>query len=1049
LSEIFAVVDRFSLFSESRERMASALGEAVQRLLPTLLMVLSRNAERAIDLKARVELQEAHHELHLRKEKLVKDVVRRFNELVFKRLEIESNSPREDLAGGLLALLPEADLDEQIYADDLAQRIRAAGGEEYAALIHRAHVLTGFSHQEDRCPLSAGIFAAALIQALRSVTKDRLVWAALRPELSIDFPNDIAIAMADVNDYLRANKVLADMPRFIAKVEPTKPRIEPIEHRDAASTVANLGNVQGAARQDLSANGSTKSGTESSEAKESSQASSGGLMVRASSAVDQALTAARSASPHTLRQAEKPVQRALLTSRMMPIASLEAEGTAFANSVGLSAYSRSAREQFFVQLRQAIPKQQLDSSQGAVIDVVQSMFDYAVDDKQVPDAARPLLWRLQLPSVVLSLLDARYLGDQPNSVRRLIENLSAIVMAFPDDVFKGSELFTRLETAVRAVEVVSHTLQTRAGVLADLLDKQFGESAKGIAMIAHSVKAQLQSLESMPERRNRRDYRRRPSREAEAEVTEKLNLLLIQKLAGKEIPESVHQFLSTVWMRRLRTTALRDGQESQEFLVSLQVVDDLLWSLSDKNKRAERQQLAVQIPPLIKQLTHGVRSVGVDEKKLDSFFDELFLIHLRRMQREHLTLVAPPIQQSTLPTVIERANQRNQSLSTNSLSTNSLSTNSLNTHDAVQTKTAMTIRRVAKPIAAPVELKKPFVSDGLASQNSNDAEDADWPVLGTDLVLPEPSPSQFKDLQKISPKTELLQTKPQPTLSGKPSSLLKVNYAPSVPVIPAMTDLTPSQFNLDSINRVSLEKTMRTANATRVGLLNTRPPNKTVLGPVKISGMDQLAAAASINLLTIPGSPKKRKEGDAANRNVRSNDQHSKPINLDGMPDLPSLTMPGKSSDNTNKFLFKSLLTRPSLTGAVPAKPPAPAENIAQTMPQLSEWEASASERKLLELLETVDVSDGHLDYIRRDLGPDEAMDLLQVGTWLELLAGPDGSRFGKVAWVNDRRTVVLVVREGDRKAMSLRSGELLTRFSERRAFLLKPPVGTPQRDQR
>jgi Protein of unknown function (DUF1631) len=985
-------VDRFSLFSESRERMASALGEAVKRLLPALLMVLSRNAERAIDLKARVELQEAHHELHLRNEKLVKDVVKRFNELVFKRLEIESNFPRADLAGGLLALLPEADLDEQIYADDLAQRIRAAGGEEYAALIHRSHVLTGFSHHEDRCPLSAGIFAAALIQALRSVTKDRLVWAALRPELSIDFPNDLAIAMADVNDYLRTNKVLPDMPRFIAKIEPTKQLMESVEQqKDAGTRSIAGGQLRG--KNSTSADKSLLSNSSSAtDVEASSQAPVGDLMVRASGAVDQALTVARNASPHTLQHVEKPAQRALMASRMIPIASLEAEGTAFAQSVSLPAYSRAAREQFFVQLRKAIPKQQLDSSQGAVIDVVQSMFDYAVDDKQVPDAARPLLWRLQLPSVVLSLLDARYLGDQPNSVRRLIENLSAIVMAFPDDVFKGSELFTRLETAVRAVEVVAHTLQSRAGVLADLIEKQFNESAKGVAMIAQRVKAQRDSLESMPERRNRRDYRRRPSREAEAEVTEKLNRLLSEKLAGKEIPESVRQFLATVWMRRLRTTALRDGQDSQEFLVSLQVVDDLLWSLSDKNKRAERKQLAVQIPPLIKQLTHGVRSVGVDEKELDSFFDELFLIHLRRMQREHLTLVAPVLQQNTLPTVIERANARSKNLSADS-----------------PTKNPGT-PPIQVPVAAAVISNSKAPSEGSESQVIN-LDDSDWPVLGTDLVLPESLP-------------------------------------PIVPAIPALIDLEPSQYKRDNSSQFGLEKTTRAAKASRVGLTAPRHLMSTEPGPVKISGMDQLAAAASINLITVPSNQKKRRVRDDAVRLEQFGDQSLVPKKLDAMPDLPSLTMPGKNRKTLNESIGKPDLAKTGLTQSAQSKTQSNSENLAQTMPQLSEWEASASERKLLELLDTVDVSDGHLDYVRRDLGPDEAMDLLQVGTWLELLAGPEGSRFGKVAWMNDRRTVVLVVREGDRKAMSLRSGELLTRFSERRAFLLKPAVGTPRRDQ-
>ncbi len=987
--------------------MANALGEAVTRLLPTLLMVLSRNSDRAIDLKARVELQEAHHELSLRKDVIAKDVIKRFNELVFKRLEIESNSPREDLAGGLLALLPEADLDEQIYADDLAQRMRAAGGEEYAALINRAHLLTGFSHQEDRCPLSAGIFAAALIQALRSITKDRLVWAALRPELIIDFPNDIAIAMADVNDYLRQNKILPDMPRFIAKVETARKPVESVAN--SHSSVATKADAA------LQARGLQTQGAQT-------QPTPGDLIVRANGAVGQALDVARSTSPHNLTQTLKPAQRALMTARMLPVANLESEGTAFANSIGQPAYSRIAREQFFTKLRDSVPKEQLDGSQGAVIDVVQSMFDYAVDDKQVPDAARPLLWRLQLPSVVLSLLDARYLGDQPNSIRRLVENLSAIVMAFPDDVFKGSELFTRLETAVRAVEVVAHTLQTRAGVLADMIEKQFNESAKGVAVIAQRVKAQRHSLESMPERRNRRDYRRRPSREAEAAITDKLNSLLSQKLAGKEVPESVRQFLGTVWMRRLRTTALRDGQESQEFLVSLQVVDDLLWSLSDKNKRAERKQLAVQIPPLIKQLTQGVRSVGVDERELDSFFDELFLIHLRRMQREHLILVAPTVVSEEAPisetpaisenpkaTVIERANALNQALGQ--------SANSYAIPSIVPASSSVAQPESSSFVPPANQLKKLPANPSSGSPIDHTLDDSDWPVLGTDLVLPDPP------VRKIETNAS-------------------VAKFPSTPVIPSLHDLVPSQFKRDSKNRESFEKQTRTAKATRVGNSSQRPfaqqPNvfNTLPGPVKIQGMDQLAAAASINLLTIPGLDKKRRARDEATASARFDEAKKPLINLDGLPKLPSLTMPGKVKPATNERAI-----------SVPTQPPADALQV-PSVPALTEWDASASERKLLELLDTVDVSEGHVDYVRRDLGPDEALDHLQIGTWIELIAGPDGSRFGKVAWINDRRTVVLIVREGDRKAMSLRSGELLTRFSERRAFLLKPAVGTPRRDQ-
>ena len=41
----------------------------------------------------------------------------------------------------------------------------------------------------------------------------------------------------------------------------------------------------------------------------------------------------------------------------------------------------------------------------------------------------------------------------------------------------------------------------------------------------------------------------------------------------------------------------------------------------------------MRIPPLIRLLTQGVREIGVKDDELKPFFDELFLIHLRKMQR--------------------------------------------------------------------------------------------------------------------------------------------------------------------------------------------------------------------------------------------------------------------------------------------------------------------------------------------------------------------------------------------------------------------------------
>ena len=58
-------------------------------------------------------------------------------------------------------------------------------------------------------------------------------------------------------------------------------------------------------------------------------------------------------------------------------------------------------------------------------------------------------------------------------------------------------------------------------------------------------------------------------------------------------------------------------------------------------------------------------------------------------------------------------------------------------------------------------------------------------------------------------------------------------------------------------------------------------------------------------------------------------------------------------------------------------------------------------------------------------------------GDWLSYQSADNARALAKVAWVNVRRTVVLLVRYPDRRALSLRMEELKTRLQEDRAFLV------------
>jgi hypothetical protein len=250
----------------------------------------------------------------------------------------------------------------------------------------------------------------------------------------------------------------------------------------------------------------------------------------------------------------------------------------------------------------------------------------------MPEPAKPLVWRLQQPALTLALLDPGYLGEEPRSLRRLVEDVGAISLAFADDFTRGSELYQRLETAVRAVEIVADSLQKRSLAIARRAEREYARAACQVAQLIERLAGERQALEAAPDPRNRRDYSRRPGADLEQPITERIRQQISERLGRVEVPESVREFLFKVWLRHLRTAALRNGEDSAEFRLAMEIVDNLLWSL-DTREDGTRRELAERIPPLIRVMSQGVREIGARDDEYRSFFDELFLIHLRRMRR--------------------------------------------------------------------------------------------------------------------------------------------------------------------------------------------------------------------------------------------------------------------------------------------------------------------------------------------------------------------------------------------------------------------------------
>lgn len=621
ITETTAASDGPTVFAQCRQRVADRLERVVAEALSKVAGEMETAAERSGSYRDRQSLFGAAALLRIEYRTRLARVIPAFEARVDRCLDIGRMAATEREA---LALLADEEVEAEILVGDVARTAIEQLGEEYSQFCDRVAALVPRNWDDDAFhPLGARTLASAAVSAFKGAAESGSSKAALREAAAARLADALVDVIHDANRFLRDQGVeprraapvaarATDVvePQGVGPSEPAAVQTPPASEAEAVEPAMTV----------------------RSESPRPPVGSEGADVIdRNAAMVGQVTDAARVLRTSALAESEKGNKLPVLPT-LQPVVELERDAVAFAHSVGAMPYSRDARREFFGNVRQRMQTAGAPTGQVAVVGVVAALFDYVIDERRLPEAAKPLVWRLQQPAVALAMLDNEYLGEEPRSLRRLIENFGAIATAFSDEMERGGDLHRRMDTVVRAVEVVASVLQTRSAVIARHVDKEYERASRNVAQLIERVAQERTSLESTPERRNRRDYARRPSREREREVTDQIVKMLQDRLERFQVPESVREFVLNVWLRQLRSAVLRDGEESGDFKVALQTVDDLLWSLDTTQERQSRRELAQRIPPLIRLLTRGLAQMGARDEEFKPFFDELFLMHLRKMQ---------------------------------------------------------------------------------------------------------------------------------------------------------------------------------------------------------------------------------------------------------------------------------------------------------------------------------------------------------------------------------------------------------------------------------
>lgn len=281
--------------------------------------------------------------------------------------------------------------------------------------------------------------------------------------------------------------------------------------------------------------------------------------------------------------------------------------------------AREAREQLHVALSQRLelgsgehPVKRLEQPDQDVLDVMSMVFDFILDDPNLPDTMRALLSRLQIPMAKVAMLDKTFFSQKTHPARRLLNSLARSVIGWVDDGDRTPQsLYGRVESVV--TRVLSDFVDDMT--LFEVLDKEFNAVQE----------RETRSAQVAEERMNQVTRGQEHLRMARRRVEE----VIKQCIGDREgLPEPATELLNEPWRDVLLLAYLREGEESAAWRDAVTISHRLVWSVTPKVEQQERQELLKVIPELLRKMREGLNNISYDQHKAATLFKQLQACHI-------------------------------------------------------------------------------------------------------------------------------------------------------------------------------------------------------------------------------------------------------------------------------------------------------------------------------------------------------------------------------------------------------------------------------------
>jgi hypothetical protein len=258
----------------------------------------------------------------------------------------------------------------------------------------------------------------------------------------------------------------------------------------------------------------------------------------------------------------------------------------------------------------------VSSADEDTIDLVGMLFEFILQDRNLPAQIQALLGRLQIPYLKVAILDKHLFAQKTHPARRLLDALADAGKSWSEESDKDHRLQDRIR---QVVESILTDFDDDVGIFERELES-FGGFMEQYHRRAEI--AEQRAAEATRGREKLQDARRTAARE------------ILSRIEERNLPPVVHAVLSRPWANYLVLTLLRQGENSDEWKSALRFADEFVWSALPKTNDLERTRLRALLPQLEKALRHGLATVAYHDNDVKQLMHELSQFYQRLLDGE-------------------------------------------------------------------------------------------------------------------------------------------------------------------------------------------------------------------------------------------------------------------------------------------------------------------------------------------------------------------------------------------------------------------------------